>query len=78
LRAHFGISPNHGGFARDTDIFERGYVDSVGVIELIQFLGAAFEIEIPEDSLLSDDFSTVQGIARIVQRLRSERDAGRR
>jgi len=75
LRTHFKISPDHNGFARNVDIFERGYVDSVGVTELLEFLGAEFEVEISDDWLLSEDFSTVAGIARIVERLRGERDA---
>jgi acyl carrier protein len=78
LRTHFRISPDHDGFARDVDIFERGYVDSVGVTELLEFLGAEFDVEVPEDWLLSDDFSTVAGIARIVERLRGERDGDQR
>jgi acyl carrier protein len=78
LRTHFKISPDHNGFARNVDIFERGYVDSVGVTELLEFLGAEFEVEVPDDWLLSDDFSTVEGIARIVECLRSERDGDQR
>jgi len=78
LRTHFKISPDHNGFARNVDIFERGYVDSVGVTELLEFLGAEFEVEVPDDWLLSDDFSTVEGIARIVECLRSERDGVQR
>ena len=76
LRTNFRIGPHHDGFARDVDIFECGYVDSVGVTELLGFLGAEFEVEVPDEWLLSDDFSTVEGIARIVERLRSERDQG--
>ena len=74
LRSRFKISPHHDGFARDVDIFERGYVDSVGVTELLEFLEAEFGVEVPDDWLLSDDFSTVEGIARIVECLRGERD----
>jgi acyl carrier protein len=78
LRTHFKISSDHNGFTRNVDIFERGYVDSVGVTELLEFLGAEFEVEIPDDWLLSDDFSTLEGIARIVERLRGERDGDQR
>jgi acyl carrier protein len=78
LRVHFKIGPQHGGFARDIDIFERGYVDSVGVTELLEFLGAEFGVEVPDEWLLSDDFSTVEGIARIVECLRRERDGVQR
>ena len=76
LRTHFTIGPDHGRFARDIDLFEGGYVDSVGVIELLEFLGAEFEVEIPEEHLLSNEFSTIEGIARIVQCLRDEPAGG--
>lgn len=76
LREQFRISPTHPGFARNVDLFECGYVDSVGVIELQEFLGREFEVEVPEDDLLSNEFSTVEGIARIVRRLRDGRDVG--
>ena len=72
LRTRFNISPSDPGFGWKVDIFEQGYVDSVGVIELIAFLGQEFDVEVPEDDLLSDEFSTVVGIARIVRRLREE------
>ena len=68
-RTQFGIDPNDPGFARNVDVFERGYVDSVGVAELLEFLSEEFRVEIPEADLLSDEFSTISGIARIVHRL---------
>jgi acyl carrier protein len=71
LRAQFSISPRDSGFAGDIDIFERGYVDSVGVVELLAFLAREFGVEVPEEDLLSDEFSTVAGIARIIRRLRA-------
>jgi acyl carrier protein len=76
LRAHFKIGPDHRRFARDSDLFEGGYVDSVGVVELLEFVAAEFEVEVPEDRLLSDEFSTVEGIARIVEGLLGDRDGG--
>jgi acyl carrier protein len=78
LRAQFAISPAHPGFARHVDLFERGFVDSVGVIELLEFLRREFAVEVPEDDLMSADFSTVAGIARIVHRCRDGQDVERR
>ena len=56
-------------FDRTVDLFESGYVDSVGVVELLGFVGEEFGAEIPENLLLSDDFCSVDGIARIVSQL---------
>jgi acyl carrier protein len=43
----------------------------VGVVELLAFLAREFGVEVPEEDLLSDEFSTVAGIARIIRRLRA-------
>ena len=70
-RREFSIKPSDRRFDRTVDLFEDGYVDSVGVIELIEFLERTFVIEIPEEDLFSPEFSTIDGIARIVARNRS-------
>jgi acyl carrier protein len=70
-RREFSIKPSDRRFDRTVDLFEDGYVDSVGVIELIEFLERTFVIEIPEEDLFSPEFSTIDGIARIVTRNRS-------
>jgi acyl carrier protein len=70
-RREFSIKPSDQRFDRTVDLFEDGYVDSIGVIELIQFLEKTFAIDIPETDLFSPEFSTIDGIARIVTRNRS-------
>jgi acyl carrier protein len=69
-RREFSIKPSDRRFDRTVDLFEDGYVDSIGVIELIQFLERTFAIEIPEADLFSPEFSTIDGIAKIVVRNR--------
>jgi acyl carrier protein len=69
-RREFSIKPSDGRFDRTVDLFEDGYVDSIGVIELIEFLERTFAIELPEEDLFSPEFSTIDGIARIVIRNR--------
>lgn len=68
VRTQFSVSPTDPAFDRTADLFEGGYVDSVGVVELLEFLQEEFGVDIPDDDLLSDDFSTIAGIARIVSR----------
>jgi acyl carrier protein len=68
IRNHFSISSRDVGFGPTVDLFQGGYVDSVGLVELLQFIQDEFGVEIPDDDLLSDDFATIEGIARIVCR----------
>jgi D-alanine--poly(phosphoribitol) ligase subunit 2 len=69
IRSQFEVDPNDDGFDRTVDLFELGYVDSVGFAELLAFLGEEFGVEVPEDDLLSDEFLRIDGMAMIVSRL---------
>jgi D-alanine--poly(phosphoribitol) ligase subunit 2 len=71
VRTEFDVSPSDNGFDRAVDLFELGYIDSVGFAELLAFLTEEFGVEIPEDDLLSEDFTRIDGIADIVSRLAS-------
>jgi acyl carrier protein len=73
VRREFSISATDENFDYNVDLFEDGYVDSVGVTELLAFLEPTFEVEIPDDDLFSSEFSTIEGIARIVARHRPPR-----
>jgi len=68
VRNQFSVNPDDPRFDREVDLFEHGYVDSVGIVELLGFLQEKFNVEIPDDDLLSEDFSSIAGIARIVLR----------
>jgi acyl carrier protein len=69
VRGHFSVSARDPRFARDVDLFERGYVDSVGLAELLGFLQEEFSVDVPDEVLVSDEFATIEGIARVVCRL---------
>jgi len=69
VRREFSVNPSDPRFARDVDLFEGGYVDSVGLAELLAFLEEEFSVAIPDEVLVSDEFTTIEGIARIVCRL---------
>jgi acyl carrier protein len=71
LRSKFRIAADDPGFHPTADLYEDGYVDSVGIVELVAFLQQEFQVDVPEHDMLSDDFSTVEGLARIVHSLRS-------
>jgi acyl carrier protein len=69
VRSQFEVDPCDDGFDRTVDLYELGYVDSVGFAELLAFLGKEFGVEIPEEDLLSDEFLRIEGIASIVSEL---------
>ena len=72
VRSQFEVDPSDDGFDRTVDLFELGYVDSVGFAELLAFLSEEFGVEVPEDDLLSDEFLRIDGMAMIVSRLTAD------
>ena len=56
-------------FTREVDLFDAGYVDSIGFAELLGFIHERYGVDVPEEDLLSDEFSTIDGIAAVVRRL---------
>jgi acyl carrier protein len=48
------------------NLWEEGYVDSAGVVEMIAFLETRFELTLPEEVLWDPDFTNVRGIAALV------------
>lgn len=71
IRTQFRVTPGDTRFSRSLPLFEAGYVDSVGVVELLVFLTEEFAVHLPDDALMSDEFSTIDGIAAIVCRHRN-------
>ena len=49
-------------FDMDTNLFEKGILDSTGIIELISFIEQNFEITIDDEELVLDNFSTLKSI----------------
>lgn len=49
-------------FNMDTDLFEKGILDSTGVIELVSFIEQNFNIVVEDEELVLDNFSTLNSI----------------
>jgi acyl carrier protein len=69
VRTQFSISPSDPGFGPGADLFDGGYVDSVGLAELLAYIEEEFGVAVPDDDLLAEDFATIEGMARTVVRL---------
>ena len=63
IRMHFRVPENDRRFSRSVHLFEEGYVDSIGAVELISFVESEFDLTLPEATLFSDEFTSIEGIS---------------
>lgn len=52
----------------DDQVLFPDLVDSLGVMEIVDFVEETYGIEIGEDELLADNFTTLRAIGELVQR----------
>jgi acyl carrier protein len=50
----------------DQQLVQSGLVDSTGILEIVSFLEAKFEIQTADDELAAENFGTVATITRFV------------
>ncbi len=53
----------------DEDLFERGILDSMGVLELTGFIEQETGLRIPDRELRVEDFQSISSIDRMVQEM---------
>jgi acyl carrier protein len=73
IRHQFQVPDDDTNLTRETHLWEAGYVDSLGVAEVIAHLEETFGVRIPDEALFSPDFVRIRGIAQIVCDLRAKR-----
>lgn len=69
IRERFQVPPDDRNFTRTVSLWDEGYIDSIGVAEMIAFLEATFGVTISNDVVFSQDFTHISGIARLVLQL---------
>lgn len=53
--------------ANDTPLFEKGIVDSTGVLELVAFIEDNFNVRITDKELIQENFSSLNAIEKFLQ-----------
>jgi acyl carrier protein len=51
----------------DTPLFEKGIIDSTGVLELVSFIEENYKITIQDDELVQDNFASINAIEKFLQ-----------
>jgi methoxymalonate biosynthesis acyl carrier protein len=69
VRQTFAVDSGDPNFDRSVDLFEAGYVDSVGITEMLAYINETYGIDIPDDHLLSDEFACIDGMAAVICRM---------
>lgn len=66
IRANFQVGDDDPYFDRDVNLWEEGYIDSTGVVEVVAFLEETFGVTITEEMLFSPEFTSIAGMSRLV------------
>lgn len=62
------------GVRADDSLLESGTIDSMGVLQLVAFLEARYDLKVEDDDLTPDNFDTLTAIASFIR----QRQAGPR
>jgi acyl carrier protein len=66
IRTEFQIPDNDTVFTRDAHLYDSGFVDSTGVVELIAFVESTFNVKLEDRYLFSNEFTTINGISKVI------------
>ncbi len=72
VRVKYKVSDTDRDFNDDINLFDYGYVDSFGAVELISFVETTFGIEIPESDLVVCPLDSIGRIAEYVETKRKK------
>jgi acyl carrier protein len=54
-------------FDENTDFFDKGILDSTGIIELVSFIEQTFNISVADEELITENFSSLNKITDYIQ-----------
>lgn len=66
IREIGSISPNDRDFDQQSELFDSGYLDSLGVVSLTAYIDEEFGVTMTEEMLFDERFNTIAGIAEII------------
>jgi acyl carrier protein len=73
IRERFSVPDTDTQFSQQVNLWEEGYVDSLGAVELIAFIESTYTIKLPTSVLFAPDFTTISGMARLTGQLVAQR-----
>ncbi len=59
-------------FEADDNLIEEGIIDSMGLMQMIQFIEEQTGLRVPDDQVLPENFQTISSIEQLVESLRGK------
>jgi acyl carrier protein len=66
LTEELGVEHDRSLLTDDYGLLENEVVDSLGIFQIVSFLESEFGIEVLDEELVPDNFSTIASMARLV------------
>jgi acyl carrier protein len=66
IRTKFNVGAQDADFSDDVHLFDYGYVDSFGAVEIITFVKSTFGITISDTDLVVHPLNTIREISTLV------------
>jgi acyl carrier protein len=66
LTENFPLSTDGFSLTGNDSLLEAGVIDSVGVLELMEFIESTYGIEIPDSDVLPENLDSIDAITRYV------------
>lgn len=78
LAENFSVGRGITNMPGNQSLTERGFVDSVGIVEVLTFLETRYEIQINDDETIPENIDTIDNIVRFIGMKRGEPEAATR
>ena len=59
-----------GGLDDEQDLLQTGVIDSLGILDLVNYLAEEYGVVVADDELLPENFSSIRRLADFVERKR--------
>jgi acyl carrier protein len=66
LTENFSLGPDITRLPGSQSLTERGFVDSVGIVEVLTFLETRYDIQINDDETVPENIDTIDNMVRFV------------
>ena len=66
LAENFSLGKDISHLSSSQSLTERGFIDSVGIVEVLTFLDTRYEIQISDDETVPENIDTIDNIVRFI------------
>jgi acyl carrier protein len=75
LAENFSLGRDLNNLSGSQSLTERGFIDSVGIVEVLTFLETRYDIQITDDETVPENIDTIDNIVRFVGTKRAGAEA---